>query len=179
MYAQCSDKGQAFLQIAYFLPYITTPVVIGSIFSLLFDSLGWIGQPDFDGNSAEFWGSDRLAGTPALVKPIVILIVFWRFGGYYAIFYMAGLSNISPDLYEAADIDGANALQNSFKITIPQLRQTMIFCLFTGTIDPANAGGPMLLVSSWMRARVRPVWCGVDRSVLTVVCIYTILLYNE
>ena len=161
-------KGRRFLQIAYFLPYITTPVAIGLIFSLLFDkSVGLVNRilteilPSFE---AIDW-----LGTPALVKLIVILIVFWRFGGYYAIFYMAGLSNISPDLYEAADIDGANAFQKFFKITIPQLRQTMIFLFITGTIGSLQMlEEPMLLVSSWSTGAASVVG-GVDRSVLTVV----------
>ena len=160
-------KGRRFLQVAYFLPYITTPVAIGLIFSLLFDkSIGLVNRilaailPSFE---AIDW-----LGTPVLVKLIVILIVFWRFGGYYTIFYMAGLSNISPDIYEAADIDGANVFQKFFKITIPQLKQTMIFLFITGTIGSLQMlEEPMLLVSGWSSQSVAV--GGVDRSVLTAV----------
>ena len=81
---------------------------------------------------------------------------------------MAGLSNISPDIYEAADIDGANVFQKFFKITIPQLKQTMIFLFITGTIGSLQMlEEPMLLVSGWSSQSVAV--GGVDRSVLTAV----------
>lgn len=161
-------KGRRFLQIAYFLPYITTPVAIGLIFSLLFDKTTGLVNRILLALIPSFSAIDWL-GTPVLVKVLVIIIVFWRYGGYYCIFYMAGISNISPDLYEAADIDGANAFQKFFRITVPQLRSTIFFLFITQTIGSLQIlEEPMLLVTNWTNGGVTVVG-GVDRTVLTAV----------
>jgi multiple sugar transport system permease protein len=66
---------------------------------------------------------------PSWVMPsIAILTVWWTAGGNMMI-YLAGLNNISPDYYEAASLDGANAWQKFWSITWPMLRPTTLFCL--------------------------------------------------
>lgn len=58
----------------------------------------------------------------------------WRWVGYNAIIYLAGLQSIPKDLYEAATIDGASKLQQLFYITIPLLRPIIIFTVIQSTI---------------------------------------------
>ena len=60
-----------------------------------------------------------------LVIPIIIAIATWKGAGATALIYMAGLSGISPELYEAAAIDGATVWQRVFHITIPAIRKLM------------------------------------------------------
>lgn len=92
-------------------------------------------------------------GNPSYVLPSLILIALWGIGGS-AIIYLAGLQNIPEVLYEAATVDGANAMQKFFRITLPLLTPTMFFQLVLGligvfqTFTPAfiaagETGGPL------------------------------------
>lgn len=65
--------------------------------------------------------------------PAVILMGLWGIGGG-TIIYLAGLQNIPPHLYEAAEIDGANTIQKFFNITLPLLTPTIFFQLITGLV---------------------------------------------
>ncbi len=116
-----------------FLPYLTTPVALGLIFGILFDyqfgnvnavlsSLGlikeninWLGEP---------WPS----------RIMISMITVWRYYGYTSILFLAGITNINPELYEAGDIDGANPVQKFFRITIPLLKPVFVFVVLTTMI---------------------------------------------
>lgn len=129
LYSQyCKFRKTA--QTLIFLPYITTIVALGLIFSQLFqwknglvnmlllelglirEGINWLGRP---------W----------LARFVTTLIIQWRFLGYSCVIVMAGLSNISKEFYEAAEIDGANSVQKFFKITIPLLRPILLFMTIT------------------------------------------------
>ena len=64
---------------------------------------------------------------------IIILALIWRWTGYNMVFYLAGLQNIDDSLYEAAKIDGANAIQSFFKITVPMLKPTILLTTIMST----------------------------------------------
>lgn len=92
-------------------------------------------------------------GNPEYVVPSLILIALWGIGGS-AIIYLAGLQNIPEVLYEAARVDGANAFQRFFRITLPMLTPTIFFQFVLGligvfqTFTPAfiaagETGGPL------------------------------------
>lgn len=78
--------------------------------------------------------SVRWLNNAILVKFVIASMVVWRFSGYNAIIYLAGLQSISPTLYEAATIDGANRIQTFFHITIPLLRPIILFTVIMTTI---------------------------------------------
>jgi lactose/L-arabinose transport system permease protein len=88
---------------------------------------------------------------PLWAKVVIILVITWRWTGYNTIFYLAGLQNIDTSIYEAARIDGASALQQFFKITIPLLRPVILLTTIMSTngtlqlfAEPKNItdGGP-------------------------------------
>ncbi|NOG50706.1 MAG: sugar ABC transporter permease [Chloroflexi bacterium] len=92
-------------------------------------------------------------GSPHYVLPSLVLIALWGVGGS-AIIYLAGLQNIPQVMYEAATVDGANAFQKFFRITLPLLSPTIFFQLVLGligvfqTFTPAfiaagETGGPL------------------------------------
>ena len=81
----------------------------------------------------------------------VIIVIIWKQTGYYMIFYLAGLQSIPRDIYEAADLDGANIWQQARFITIPLLRRTTLFIMviaFTAgfqmveQLEALGLGGP-------------------------------------
>jgi multiple sugar transport system permease protein len=59
----------------------------------------------------------------------------WVALGYYMLIFLAGLQAIPSELYDAAEVDGAGALQGWWYITLPSLRPTFIFLYITGSID--------------------------------------------
>ncbi len=66
---------------------------------------------------------------PAMFKPIVIFQVIWKESGWGTILFLAALSGISPQLYEAAVIDGASRLRQMWHITLPALKSTIVILL--------------------------------------------------
>jgi len=56
----------------------------------------------------------------------LVAVDIWRWAGYHAVLFLAGLQTIPSDYYEAADIDGANMIQKFFRITIPMLKPIIL-----------------------------------------------------
>jgi len=114
-----------------FLPYITTPVAIGMIFTFIFEKhVGILNKviTAFGGEAINFTGSPRFA-------PFVIaFMIIWKCTGYYMAMYLAGITSISEDVYEAAKIDGAGQLQTFRRITIPLLKPITVFLIITSAI---------------------------------------------
>ncbi len=110
---------------AYFLPYITSTVAIAIMFSSLFSTdYGLINQA-----IASLFGGEPVdwLGQPENIKPVIAMIVFWRYLGFNVVLYLAALQTIPKDLYEAATMDGAGRLQQFFYITLPSLKPMIFF----------------------------------------------------
>ncbi|SFC09139.1 lactose/L-arabinose transport system permease protein [Alkalibacterium subtropicum] len=132
-----------------FLPAITSLVAYSLIFRYLFSNDGVVNQALMFMNLIDapiFW-----LGDPFWAKVLIIIAITWRWTGYNMIFYLSALQNIDPGIYEAARIDGASAVQQFFRITIPMLRPVILFTSITSTIgtlqlfdEPMNltGGGP-------------------------------------
>jgi multiple sugar transport system permease protein len=65
----------------------------------------------------------------------IILVTLWQSVGYYMVLYLGGLQTINPELYEAAEIDGANAFRKLFHVTIPLLSPTTFYCFTIAIIN--------------------------------------------
>lgn len=119
------------LQTVNFLPYITTPVAIGMIFVFIFEKhIGFLNRliVALGGEAVNFIGSAKWA-------PFVIaFMIIWKCTGYYMAMYLAGITSISNDVYEAATIDGANRIQTFFRITVPLLKPVTTFVVITSVI---------------------------------------------
>lgn len=119
---------------AYFLPYITSTVAIAIMFSTLFSTD--YGMVNAALKELASWpllhavlpseNTDWL-GQPENIKPVVSMVVFWRYLGFNLILYVAAMQSIPRDLYEAARMDGASSWQQFFFITLPQLKPIMFF----------------------------------------------------
>jgi cellobiose transport system permease protein len=143
-------KYRMLYRTAYFLPNVTSIVAVAIIFSTLFGNkygflnflITSIGLDPVEWLNSAFW-----------IKIAIASMVVWRWTGYNAIIYLAGLQSIPTVLYEAARIDGASTAQTFFKITIPLLRPVILFTVLTSTIGGmqiftesqvlnGNGGGP-------------------------------------
>ncbi len=68
------------------------------------------------------------------IKYSIMVMMIWASFGYYTVLFLAGLQNIPQEIYESAEIDGANSVQQFFRITLPLLRPMLIFALVINTI---------------------------------------------
>ena len=137
------------LRLAFFIPYISSIVALGAVFKFLFREDGIVNNVLLTLNLASEpikWSVD-----PAVSKIPIILLSIWSSLGYVLIIYMAAIENVPKSLYEAATIDGANAVQQFTNITLPYMIFVMtptIIGSFTGNINNFNViylltgGGP-------------------------------------
>ncbi|MBD2519487.1 sugar ABC transporter permease [Nostoc sp. FACHB-973] len=118
------------LRSAYFLPSIISLVAAGLGFRWLFQTSGPVnGLLDFFGIPPISWLGDTF-----WAMPVLILMSIWKQLGFNMVVFLAGLQAIPPSRYEAADLDGANAWQQFWHITLPGLRPTIIFVTITTAI---------------------------------------------
>ena len=126
-------RGQAIFRTMFYIP-VVTPLVVSSIiwkwvyqgdygllnyyllkFGLISHKIVWLANPD-------------------LALPALIIMMIWGGTGGTMVIFLAGLQGIPEEMYDAAKVDGANALQRLLYITIPLLRPTTFFLLITGVI---------------------------------------------
>ncbi|MDQ0361720.1 carbohydrate ABC transporter permease [Breznakia pachnodae] len=125
-------KGKAFFRTAIFLPCITSLVAYSIIMKSLFSGDGLINQLLLNLNLIADpinWITDAF-----FAKVLIIIAITWRWTGYNMIFYLSGMQNIDPSIYEAAEIDGASTFTKFTKITVPMLKPIILFTTITSTI---------------------------------------------
>lgn len=147
------SRSKLAYQLCYYIPNMTSIVAVTLIFqSFLGDQFGLINQT---------LSAIHLPAIPWLTDPwgikwSIALMVIWRWAGYNALVYMAGLQNIPTEYYDAARTDGANTWNIFRHITLPMLRPIILFTVISSTIggltlftepqilftNPANNGGP-------------------------------------
>ena len=126
-------KGKNALRSVYYFPNLITPVTIGMLFTLLFGSPGGAIN-NLMTSIGIFPEPVSFKDTPILSKIVGGIAICWQNFGYNIIFITAGLHSISADVYEAAEVDGANAWQRTTKITMPLLRPIMLYIMITSII---------------------------------------------
>ena len=124
-------RNKTFWRMSVLLPFVVMPVAVTLIFGSMFgERYGLVNRTFADvGLGPIRWHTDPLASHIAIAT-----MVNFRWTGYNALILLAGMQAISRDLYEAATIDGAGSLRRFFRITLPQLRPTIIFVIITATI---------------------------------------------
>ncbi|MFJ7976865.1 carbohydrate ABC transporter permease [Peribacillus sp. NPDC096379] len=116
-------KGLRLFNSIYFLPFLMSTVAIGMLWVLMFDPINGVINlfVNFLGFENIAWLSNE---NTAMIA--VLLVVVWQFSPFYMILFKAALVGISEELYEAAQIDGANTWQKFKNITIPLLLPTIV-----------------------------------------------------
>lgn len=144
-----SLKFKGLFRTIVFLPSVTSLVAYSIVFKYLFSN---------DGIMNKILTSLHILQEPIMwldnvfwSKVVIIIAITWRWTGYNMIFFLSALQNIDPEIYEAADVDGASAVKKFFNITIPLLKPVILFTTITSTIgtlqlfdEPMNItqGGP-------------------------------------
>ena len=124
--------GQGFFKVIFLLPIIMSMVAVAMTFKFIF-------SPDPAGVINSFialFGIEPqgFIASPAQARETVVIMAVWKNLGYNVILFFAGLQAVPEEFYEAASIDGANEAHKIWFITLPCIRNTMIFIYITTTI---------------------------------------------
>lgn len=125
-------KGSKIFRVVYFLPVVTSFVVIAGIWKWMF-----ISQDSGVINSMLAFfhvPTQKFLDDPVLVLPVLAALSVFKVSGTVMIYYFGGLKQIPESMYEAAAIDGATGLRSFFSITLPMLRPTTLYVAITTTI---------------------------------------------
>lgn len=137
--------GRTFFRAVFFAPYVLGVAVVGVLFRFLLDPN--IGLLNFYlGTLGIAHAIPWTTQVPWAWISLVAMTVWWTLG-FNAIIFMAGLQDISPDYYEAAEVDGASPWQQFLNITLPGLRPVMLFVLTMTILASANVFGQPYLVT--------------------------------
>ena len=160
-------RGRGIYRTIYYLPYVTSFVAAAAIFFWVFhptyglvnDLVGvfgigpqrWLDEPrgifELAGSAIGATLPAWLAG-PSLALVVLSLVTIWHFLGYQIVIFLAGLSNISNEYYEAARLDGASERQLFTKITLPLLSPTTFFVFTVASIGVLRSFDSVYVLTS-------------------------------
>ena len=148
-------KGTQFFRTVYFFPIVISATALGLLFNLIFlyDG-GMVNQIllKFGMTDMIDW-KDEAHFLFTMLTPVM-----WQYVGFYFVIIVTGLNNISPDIYEAAEIDGASGIKRVRYITLPLLHNVLCTCLtlaITGALKVFDLpwimmGAGMPMDKSWL-----------------------------
>lgn len=121
------------LRASFYLPQVLPAVVAGVVW-------GWILHPEYGSANAllravglDSWAQNWLGDEKTALLSVMAVLV-WIQIGYPLVIFMAGLQRVEPELYEAAELDGASWWQRLWSVTVPQIRPEIFVVLLTCTI---------------------------------------------
>jgi multiple sugar transport system permease protein len=126
-------KGVKIFRTAYFMPTVTTMVVVSVVWSFMYNPQGIINS-FMQAITLGKWETIDFLKNSSWAFPAIMLMSIWQGAGFQMLIFLAGLQEIPKMLYEASTIDGANKLKQFFYITLPQLKNTTTFVLISTTI---------------------------------------------
>lgn len=123
-----NNKKNKLFRAIYFLPVICSATVIGIMWRMILHSnIGFITAT----LQSMGFGKINFMNTPGLTIFVVSFISIWRSFGVSAIIYVTAIQQVSPSIYEAAEMDGSDKIQQFIHITLPSIRPTFWFILMT------------------------------------------------
>ena len=173
-------KGTNIFRTIFFMPNLIGGIVLGYIWQILINCvLSIVGEPLLALNeTAGYWG--------------LIILTAWQQIGYMMIIYIAGLQNVSGELLEAAEIDGANAITTLLKVKIPMIMSSITICVFLTLTNSfklfdqnlaLTAGDPKhmtemlaLNIYNTFYARAGAQWKGLGQAKAVIFCILVIAI---
>ena len=173
-------KGTNIFRTVFFMPNLIGGIVLGYIWQILINCVLSIVEEHLLGlnTPAGYWG--------------LIVLMAWQQVGYMMIIYIAGLQNVSPDLLEAAAIDGANSWQTLIKIKLPMVMSSVTICLFLTltnsfklfdqnlslTAGEPNHATEMLALNIYntFYARSGPQWKGIGQAKAVIFFVVVVII---
>lgn len=127
-------KGMNIFRTIYFAPVVTAMTVVAIVWTFLYNPGEGLINAFLTTISFGLIEPQNWLLNTKLVFPAIMLLSIWQGAGFQMVIYLAGLQEIPEELYEAADVDGANKWQQFRHVTLPQLRNTSIFVIIATTI---------------------------------------------
>ena len=173
-------KGTNIFRTVFFMPNLIGGIVLGYIWNILINCvLSLVGKPLLALNTAAgYWG--------------LIILMCWQQIGYMMIIYIAGLQNVSDDLLEAAQIDGASAWKTLWRVKLPMVMPSITICVFLTLTNSfklfdqnlALTGGDpnhmteMLAMNIYQTfyARAGAQWKGLGQAKAVIFCLLVIVI---
>lgn len=149
LFAVALDSGIRFQKLyrtAFFVPCLISAIVVGFVWLKMFSNV-FPAINDLLGTGFNF----LLFGKAETVLGGLLIANNWQWVGYWMLIYLAGLQSVPAELYEAAKVDGANAIHRFFNVTIPMLAPAITICVVgitTGSLKvydllvASTKGGP-------------------------------------
>lgn len=126
--------GMAVFRTIYFSPIVTPLVVVAVVWSFLYNPGQGLLNEFIEAISFGHLGPYNWLSNPELALPAIMLLSIWQGVGFQMVVYLAAMQGIPEALYEASRVDGAGHWRQFWHITLPQLRNTIIFVLIATTI---------------------------------------------
>jgi multiple sugar transport system permease protein len=125
-------RGKGLLKFILLLPLVVTPVAIGITFNLFYDpTIGFLNYVlSVLGLPQSGWVTEAKT-----VLPSLMLVDVWQWTPMIALIVLAGLSGLSSEPFESAKVDGANAVQTFFRITLPMIMPTVLTAIVLRSVD--------------------------------------------
>ena len=158
-------KGQGLFKVLFYMPNIITAATVAILFgALLGYPMGPINdlfmQLGINSKPVEFLRNKGVA------QGSIAFIQFWMWYGYTMLILISGVLGINPEIFEAAEVDGANRIQTFFMVTLPNIKTILLFTLVTSLIGGLNMFDiPKLFIQS----------SGPDNATLTT----SVFIYNQ
>ena len=124
-------RGKNFFKASFFIPTITSLVVVALIFTQLYSEGSWLYRflgRLFNLPSGGFLLSEKTA------LPSIMIMDIWAAIGYYILLFLVALQNVPQELYEAAKVEGANGWQTFWAVTFPSIKPMLFFIVTLNTI---------------------------------------------
>jgi multiple sugar transport system permease protein len=132
LYLNREFKGSEIVQAIYIFPFAATPVAVALIWRVMLNPE--IGVMNYLLKSVGLPGS-LWVSSPQMVIPALVMVDVWKWTPMITLIVLAGLKSLPHEPYEAAQIDGANALQIFWYITLPLIRPVLIAALMLRSLD--------------------------------------------
>ena len=130
------------VQTVTYFPHFLSWVIIGGVFIDMLSTKGMINQAikALGGRPIFFLGSNQW------FQPVMVMLEVWKEFGYGAIIYLAAITSINPELYEAAKIDGASRVGQVWDVTIPGISGTIVMLATLALGGNMNAGFDQIFI---------------------------------
>lgn len=130
------------VQTVTYFPHFLSWVIIGGVFIDMLSTKGMINQAikALGGRPIFFLGSNQW------FQPVMVMLEVWKEFGYGAIIYLAAITSINPELYEAAKIDGASRVGQVWYVTIPGISVTIVMMATLALGGIMNAGFDQIFI---------------------------------
>lgn len=139
-------RAASFLRATFYLPQILPIAVAGVVWAWILDAN--TGALNSVLSTVGIENTPDWLGDPSIAIYSIVLVLIWIQIGYPVVIFMAALQRVDPELYEAAEIDGAGWFRRFRAITIPQIRPEVFVVVLTATVAALKVFGPVWILTS-------------------------------